>query len=144
MRPTLLAAFALLAPAACSKASSEPEGNAGPAPAAVTSAQIPVQKAQLTDPKPEANVPAKLPDDFASIWNTPIKTLDGKPTTLASFRGKEILVVNVASKCGLTPQYTQFEALQKQYEAKGFTIVGFPCNQFGGQEPGSAEEIKEF
>src|SRR5205085_7534760 len=68
----------------------------------------------------------------------------GKPTTLAAFKGKALLVVNVASKCGLTPQYTALEAVQKKYESKGFTVVGFPCNQFGGQEPGSAEEIQEF
>ena len=82
--------------------------------------------------------------DLDSIWQTPIKTLDGKPTTLAAFKGKELLVVNVASKCGLTPQYAQLEALQKKYEGQGFTVVGFPCNQFGGQEPGTAEEIEEF
>jgi len=85
-----------------------------------------------------------MPADFEAIWQTPIKTLDGKDTTLGAFKGKEVLVVNVASKCGLTPQYTQLEALQKKYESKGFTVVGFPCNQFGGQEPGTAEEIQEF
>ncbi|MCB9563689.1 MAG: glutathione peroxidase [Kofleriaceae bacterium] len=78
------------------------------------------------------------------MWNDPINTLDGKPTTLASFQGKALMLVNVASKCGLTPQYEQLEAIQKQYEAKGFTVVGFPCNQFNGQEPGSPEEIREF
>lgn len=79
-----------------------------------------------------------------SIWTTPIKTLKGEPTTLAAFKGKAILLVNVASKCGLTPQYSTLEALQKKYEAKGFTVIGFPCNQFGGQEPGTAEEIQTF
>lgn len=80
----------------------------------------------------------------AAIWDAPIKTLDGTPTSLAAYKGKALLVVNVASQCGLTPQYTQLEELQKKYEGKGFTVLGFPCNQFGGQEPGSAEEIKEF
>jgi glutathione peroxidase len=88
-------------------------------------------------------VPQDLPAD-SQIWNTPLKTLDGKPTSLAELKGKTIMVVNVASKCGLTPQYTQLEALQKKYEDRGFTVVGFPCNQFGGQEPGTAEEIQEF
>ena len=78
------------------------------------------------------------------MWNTPLKTLKGEPTSLATFKGKALLVVNVASKCGLTPQYTQLEDLQKKYAAKGFTVVGFPCNQFGGQEPGSPEQIAEF
>ena len=78
------------------------------------------------------------------MWNAPIKTLQGKDTTLASYKGKALLLVNVASKCGLTPQYTQLEQLQKQYEAKGFTVIGFPCNQFGEQEPGSAKDIETF
>jgi glutathione peroxidase len=81
---------------------------------------------------------------LAAMWNTPMHTLQGKPTTLAAFKGKALLVVNVASKCGLTPQYTALEALQKKYESKGFSVVGFPCNQFGGQEPGTADEIQQF
>jgi glutathione peroxidase len=80
----------------------------------------------------------------STMWNTPLKTLQGSPTTLDAYKGKALLLVNVASKCGLTPQYTQLEALQKQYEPKGFTVVGFPCNQFAGQEPGSPQEIAEF
>ncbi len=74
----------------------------------------------------------------------PISTIDGEPTTLGAFAGKTVLVVNVASKCGLTPQYEGLEKLQETYADKGFTVVGFPCNQFLGQEPGTAEEIKEF
>ncbi len=74
-----------------------------------------------------------------------INTLDGRPTTLAELRdGKAALVVNVASKCGLTPQYTQLEELQQKYGERGFTVIGVPCNQFGGQEPGSAEDIQTF
>ncbi len=76
--------------------------------------------------------------------NAPIHTLQGEPTSLEAFHGKAILAVNVASKCGLTPQYTGLEALQQQYADRGFTVVGFPCNQFGAQEPGSAEEIETF
>jgi len=78
------------------------------------------------------------------MWNSPIKTLDGKPITLADYKGKVLLLVNVASKCGLTPQYTQLEQLQQKYEGKGFTVIGFPCNQFGHQEPGTPEEIGTF
>jgi glutathione peroxidase len=74
-----------------------------------------------------------------------INTLDGRPTTLQQLRdGKVALVVNVASRCGLTPQYTALEELQQKYGSRGFTVIGVPCNQFGGQEPGSAEEIQTF
>src|SRR6476660_3173414 len=79
-----------------------------------------------------------------SILTEPIHTLQGDETSLSAFDGKAILAVNVASKCGLTPQYTGLEALQEKYADRGFTVVGFPCNQFGGQEPGSAEEIESF
>jgi len=79
-----------------------------------------------------------------SIYTTSISTLDGQPNALANAAGKVTLVVNVASKCGLTPQYEQLEALQKQYAAQGFTVVGVPCNQFMGQEPGTSEEIQTF
>jgi glutathione peroxidase len=79
-----------------------------------------------------------------SLTDIPLTTLDGQPTSLADFAGKAVLVVNVASKCGLTPQYTGLEQLQKQYEDRGFSVLGVPCNQFNGQEPGSAEEIAEF
>ena len=78
------------------------------------------------------------------ILNTAVTTLDGEDTTLARYQGSVLLVVNVASNCGLTPQYEQLEALQQRLEAKGFSVLGFPCNQFLGQEPGSAEEIKTF
>jgi len=79
-----------------------------------------------------------------SIFSEPISTLNGEATTLEPFRSKTLLLVNVASKCGLTPQYEGLEALQRKYEAQGFSVIGFPCNQFMGQEPGTAEEIQEF
>ncbi|WP_298227077.1 glutathione peroxidase [Gryllotalpicola sp.] len=79
-----------------------------------------------------------------SIRDIPLTTIDGAPTSLADYADKVVLVVNVASKCGLTPQYEQLEELQEKYGERGFTVLGFPCNQFGGQEPGSSEEIKEF
>lgn len=78
------------------------------------------------------------------MWNVSLKTLQGKDTKLADYKGKALLIVNVASKCGMTPQYSTLEALQKKYGPQGFTVIGFPCNQFGGQEPGSAQEIETF
>jgi len=71
-------------------------------------------------------------------------SLDGKPRSLGDFKGKVALIVNVASRCGLTPQYAGLEKLHETYGARGFAVLGFPCNQFGGQEPGSEEQIAEF
>lgn len=71
-------------------------------------------------------------------------TLDGKSKNLADFKGKPVLVVNVASRCGLTPQYAGLQKLQETYGARGFNVLGFPCNQFMGQEPGSEKDIAEF
>ncbi len=79
-----------------------------------------------------------------SIYEHPVNTLDGNPSSLADYQGRPVLIVNVASKCGLTPQYTGLEELHERYADQGFSVVGFPCNQFMGQEPGSAEEIQEF
>jgi glutathione peroxidase len=79
-----------------------------------------------------------------SLYDIPLHTLSGDNTSLAEYKGKVVLVVNVASKCGLTPQYEGLERLQKRYEDRGFTVLGVPCNQFGGQEPGTAEEIETF
>jgi glutathione peroxidase len=79
-----------------------------------------------------------------SIYEQHIAALDGKPLDLKGLEGKAVLVVNVASKCGLTPQYTGLEELQHTYADRGFTVLGVPCNQFGGQEPGTADEISEF
>ncbi len=80
----------------------------------------------------------------AEIYSVSMHTLDGAPATLDAWRDRALLIVNVASKCGLTPQYTGLEELQTKYADRGLTVVGFPCNQFGGQEPGSAEEIQQF
>ena len=79
-----------------------------------------------------------------SLFDIPLKDIDGKPTTLKAYEGKVLLIVNVASKCGFTPQYAALEALYAKYKDKGLLVLGFPCNQFGGQEPGTNEEIKEF
>ncbi len=79
-----------------------------------------------------------------SIYDVPIKSLDGEPGVLAEQKGKVTLLVNVASFCGLTPQYTGLEKLYERFGDKGFTVLGVPCNQFGAQEPGTPEEIKTF
>ena len=78
------------------------------------------------------------------LLSIPLETLDGRPTTLGEHADGPLLVVNVASKCGLTPQYEGLERLQQTYGDRGLTVVGFPCNQFMGQEPGTAEEIQTF
>lgn len=79
-----------------------------------------------------------------TLHDIPLSTLTGEPTTLGAYEGSAVLLVNVASKCGLTPQYAGLERLQKEYGDRGFTVLGVPCNQFAGQEPGTAEEIRTF
>lgn len=79
-----------------------------------------------------------------SLADFTIPRLDGTPQNLGDFAGKVVLVVNVASQCGLTPQYEGLEALQQRYGEKGFVVLGFPCNQFAGQEPGTSAEIATF
>ncbi|MEE3626176.1 glutathione peroxidase [Nitrospirillum sp. BR 11752] len=79
-----------------------------------------------------------------SLYDIPLTRLNGTPASLAEYRGQALLVVNVASKCGLTPQYTGLSALYDRFEDKGFQVLAFPCNDFAGQEPGSAEEIQTF
>jgi glutathione peroxidase len=81
---------------------------------------------------------------MASIYDFDVMTLDGQSRRMADYRGKTLLIVNVASACGYTPQYTGLEALYRKYHERGFEVLGFPCNQFGGQEPGTAEEIATF
>ncbi len=80
----------------------------------------------------------------SSVYDFTLKSIDGKPTPLSDFKGKVVLLVNVASKCGYTPQYTALEALYEKYKDRDFVIVGVPANNFGGQEPGTNEEIKTF
>ena len=140
-------ALAALLIAGCSKPATEP---------AKTPAKDPKTVEPIKGPTAEMFDPAKLPapgtapapvvvtKELEPMWNVPIKTLKGEPTTLAAYKGKALMLVNVASQCGNTPQYATLEALQKKYEAKGFTVIGFPCNQFGGQEPGTSEEISTF
>jgi glutathione peroxidase len=81
---------------------------------------------------------------MATLTNIPLTTISGAPATLADYSGKVLLIVNVASKCGLTPQYTALEALYQQYKGRGLVILGFPANDFAGQEPGTDQEIAKF
>jgi glutathione peroxidase len=79
-----------------------------------------------------------------NLYDIPLKTIDGSDTTLAEHRGEVLLIVNVASKCGLTPQYEGLEKLHEKYHGEKFSVLGFPANDFGGQEPGTNEEIQQF
>jgi glutathione peroxidase len=92
---------------------------------------------------------ACLPTDsegnsHVTVHDFPVNSLSGQPASLGDLAGKTLLVVNVASKCGLTPQYRGLERLHERFSDRGFSVAGFPCNQFGGQEPGTAGEISEF
>ena len=145
-----LAAVAVLAVtlAACDKAKpNAPETSSAPAAGAYAGGDRAAPRAADPARLPSAGVapPAvAAPASVAAMWNAPINTLQGKPTSLEAHKGKALLLVNVASKCGLTPQYEQLEALARKYGPQGLEVIGFPCNQFGKQEPGSAEEIQEF
>ena len=79
-----------------------------------------------------------------AIYDAPVRALDGGPADLSDYEGKALLIVNVASQCGLTPQYSGLQQLHKEYGSRGFEVLGFPCNQFGAQEPGNADEIAAF
>ena len=85
--------------------------------------------------------PAALPATFQEFQTT---TLEGQPANLSQYKGKVLLVVNTASECGLTPQYSGLEKLQQKYSSRGLTVLGFPSNDFGGQEPGTPAQIREF
>jgi len=97
--------------------------------------------AAISGRMPVANAMA---DPNASFYDLKTATLDGQPADLAQYRGKVAIVVNVASKCGYTPQYAGLEKLHRELSSKGVAVLGFPSNDFGGQEPGTAAEIKEF
>jgi glutathione peroxidase len=81
---------------------------------------------------------------MADVYQFTAKSIDGAERSLADYRGSALLIVNVASKCGFTPQYTGLEALHRKYAARGFAVLGFPCDQFGHQEPGDEAQIREF
>ena len=111
--------------------SGDPQADAAPAKAAA-----PAEPA-----KPAAMV---VPEAGSMVYAQPIQTIDGDATTLGAYKGKTLLIVNTASECGFTPQYEGLQALYSEYKDKGLVVVGFPSNDFGGQEPGSADEIKTF
>jgi glutathione peroxidase len=136
MRTALLGV--LLLAAACSKP------NPAPAPAVIEGPTAKAGDPSALPPAGTAPTPVTVTKELDPMWTTKIKTLQGKDATLADYKGKALMLVNVASKCGNTPQYATLEALQKKYAAQGFTVIGFPCNQFGGQEPGTSEEISTF
>jgi glutathione peroxidase len=117
----------LLLAAACS--SSESDGTAS------------VAAPSAPAPETAMAAPTAAPASFHAFSTT---TLEGQPVNLADYKGKVLLVVNTASACGLTPQYTGLEALHEQLSGRGFAVLGFPCNDFGGQEPGTPEQIREF
>ena len=150
--------LSVLALAACKKESREAapapveakptEPAAAPAAPAAAMPAAPTKPIKI-DPAtlPKAGIaptPVAAGATVAGMWDLPIKTLRGEPSSLATYKGKAILLVNVASECGLTPQYAGLEAVHEKYAARGFTVVGVPCNQFGGQEPGTPEQIAEF
>lgn len=99
---------------------------------------LPLESQARTPPTP--STPATSADLFA----IPVKTLEGDPAKLDQYRGKVVLIVNVASKCGYTPQYTELEEIFMRFKDRGLVILGFPSNDFGGQEPGSSKEIRDF
>ena len=89
-------------------------------------------------------MPTRATATAPALYDVPLTTLDGRATTLGEWRGRVLLVVNVASRCGYTPQYAGLEALWRQHRDAGLTVLGFPCDQFGHQEPGEAAEIAQF
>ena len=97
----------------------------------------------MTTPAPDFDKTPRSSHE-SGIYTIPVTTIDGAATTLEPYRGQVLLIVNVASECGFTPQYAGLEALYRRYKTRGLTVLGFPCNQFGNQEPGSEREIRQF
>lgn len=141
-KATVFGACVAMLLGACDRAPAADTQTANTTQPAITEPSPAADPASERAPEPAAEVAAMV--DGAIVFDTPVKTLDGEDSSLGAHKGKVLLVVNVASKCGLTPQYEDLEKLHAEYSARGFAVVGFPCNQFGGQEPGSAEEIKKF
>src|SRR6185312_9479734 len=92
----------------------------------------------------QPHLQARKGDRLMTVYDFEARTLDGRPASLADWRGQALLIVNTASKCGFTPQYAGLDRLHRTYKERGFSVIGFPCNQFGAQEPGSADEIANF
>jgi glutathione peroxidase len=97
-----------------------------------------------SNPEPTTGSAARRDANRQAIYAIPLTTIDGRPTTLEPYRGQVMLIVNVASKCGFTPQYAGLEALYRRYHRRGLVVLGFPCDQFGHQEPGTEDEIRQF
>jgi glutathione peroxidase len=95
-------------------------------------------------PEPRRDTAQRGESTKQKLYRIPITTIDGTTTTLEPYRGQVMLVVNVASRCGFTPQYAGLEAMYRRYRDRGFTVLGFPCDQFGHQEPGTEDEIRQF
>ena len=95
-------------------------------------------------PEPTSDATARRDANRQRLYTIPVRTIDGRETTLEPYRGQTLLIVNVASKCGFTPQYAGLEGLYRRYKPRGFTVLGFPCNQFGSQEPGTDDDIRQF
>jgi glutathione peroxidase len=138
--------------AACSSSAPESLASSPAASAAQASATSDTTATSNSNVTPTpASAPAERKDTDmttaqapAGFHAFPINTLDGKPADLSAYKGKVVLVVNTASECGLTPQYKGLEKLHQEFAARGFSVLGFPCNDFGGQEPGSPAEIQQF
>jgi glutathione peroxidase len=97
-----------------------------------------------SSPEPTNDAAGRLDSGRRTLYSIPVTTIDGETTTLEPYRGEALLIVNVASQCGFTPQYAGLESLYRRYHARGLTVLGFPCDQFGHQEPGSEEDIRKF
>ena len=111
---------------------------------AVAGAVGAVALAKPGDIKDTVKEPTKMPATSGGALDFKVKTIDGQEKNLADYKGQVVLIVNVASKCGLTPQYTALQSLHEKYKDKGLVVIGFPANNFRGQEPGTDEQIKEF
>lgn len=139
-----LCTLACLAFAGCGDAATETTENATPATEepASTSTESPADDGVSTDTDVAATEPEEK--EMSGPLSFQMETLAGEKVALSKYKGNVVLMVNVASKCGLTPQYEQLQALHKKYADQGLSVLGVPCNQFGGQEPGSAQEIQQF
>lgn len=129
--------FSLLALAACDSTPKQPAAPSGETKATATPA------AQTPAKTPETK-PATPATDTMNVYSLSLKTLEGEKADLSQYAGKVTLLVNVASQCGYTPQYQGLQALHAELKDKGFAVLGFPCNDFGAQEPGSAQDIRTF
>lgn len=149
IRTTLVSAL-FVALCSCSGSPSNSEVTAEDArPADASAASAPAQPksaASTTPPAASTTTPTPQPavNTANNVYALRTETLDGKPADLASYAGKVTLIVNVASECGYTPQYAGLQKLHAEFEGRGFAVLGFPSNEFGGQEPGGPEQIAQF